>query len=262
LRKITALAVAGVLAVAASMAFAAQTNTYTVTGKVTPVKVGTKKKPTPVQLYFGYTVAEVDGKRPALIDQYEIFFENGQTNAGLFPKCSAESIDAAQSDSHCPKGSLMGTGNVENKSGSSSDETSQALSCHLDLRLHNGGVVGGEQHFTLYLHGAQDPDPAKNCPLAVDKAIDAKFVKRSNGTALVFAVDDSLLNPAPGFDNAVVYVESTVNKVTTKVKGKTRGFFESKGKCGSDKKSEISVTFRQRDDGKKSTVKSTTKCTD
>ena len=260
MRKITALAVAGTLAVVASMAFAAQTNTYTVEGNVTPVKVGTKAKPTPVELFFGYTVAEVDGKRPALIDQYEIFFENGQTNAGLFPKCTAASIDAAQSDSHCPKGSLMGTGIVQNKAGSSTDETSQAVTCNLTLRLHNGGVEGKRQFFTLYLHGAPDPDPAKNCPLALDKAIKAEFVKKRNGTALVFKVDDTLLNPAPGFDNAVVNVESTVNKVTKKVKGKTRGFFESAGKCGTDKTSEINVTFRQRNDGKKSTVKSTTKC--
>lgn len=261
MRKIIALAVAGVLAVVASMAFAAQTNTYTVTGKVTPVKVS-KKKATPVQLYFGYTVAEKSGNRPALIDQYDIFFENGQTNAGLFPKCTAAQIDAAQSDAGCPKGSLMGTGNVENKAGATSDETSQAVNCHLDLRLHNGGVVNGVQHFALYLHGAPNSDPAKNCPLAVDKAIDARFIKRRNGTSLVFDVDDTLLHPTTGFDNAVVFVESTVNKVTKKVDGKTRGFFESKGKCGSDKKSEISVTFRQANDGSKQTVKSTTTCTD
>ena len=63
----------------------------------------------------------------------------------------------------------------------------------------------------------------------------------------MFKVDQTLLHPAPGFDNAVVKVESTIRKaVVKKVKGKKRGFFESAGKCRK-KKSAIKVTFHQVD---------------
>jgi hypothetical protein len=251
--RILAVAIAGLMAFAA-IAFAAQENTYTVEGSVTPSKVGTKKKPTPVQLKFGYTVSEKSGKRPGLINQYDIFFENGQVNTKVAKVCTAAQIDAAQSDAGCPKGSLVGTGNVENQAGATTDETANTITCHLDLRIHNGG----NNHLTLYLHGGPDSDPAKNCPLAVDKAIDARFVKRSNGTSLVFEVDDTLLHPAPGFDNAVVDVNSTINKITKKIGGKTRGFFESAGKCKGGK-SQVKVTFRQVS-GAKQDVSNTMKC--
>ena len=252
--RIISLAIAGIMALTAVVAFATQTNTYTVKGSVSPNKVGTKTKPTPVLLKFGYTVSEQSGKRPALIDQYDIFFENGQVNTKLFPKCSAASIDAAQSDAACPKGSLVGSGNVENKAGATSDESANTISCHLDLKLYNEG----NQHMALYLHGAPNSDPAKNCPLSIDKAIDARFIKRTRGTSLVFNVDQTLLHPAPGFDNAVVNVNSTVNKLTKTVAGKKRGFFESAGKCRNHK-SAIKVTFRQVS-GTKSTVTSTAAC--
>ena len=254
--RILAVAVAGLLTFAA-VAFAVQENTYTVNGAVSPTKTGTKKKPTPVQLKFGYTVGEKSGKRPGLINQYDIFFENGQVNTQWFPKCTADQIDAEQTDANCPKGSLVGTGNVENQAGATSDESANSIKCHLDLRIHNAG----NNHLTLFLSGgptaggASDP---KNCPLTVAKAIDARFVKKSNGTSLVFDVDDTLLHPAPGFDNAVVHVESTVNKMTVKKGGKTRGFFESAGKCRGGK-SAIKVTFRQVS-GAKTTVTSTAKC--
>jgi hypothetical protein len=240
-----------------AIAFAVQENTYTVTGGVVPSKVGTKKKPTPVLLNFDYTVAEKSGKRPALIDQYDIFFENGQVNTSFFPVCSQAKIDQDQTDANCPKGSLMGTGNVENKAGSTADENSQPLSCHLDLKIYNAG----KQHAALYLKGGpNDPRGAdKSCPLDVNKAIDATFVKRATGTSLVFNVDQTLLHPTTGFDNAVVQVKSTIRKATKKVKGKTRGFFESAGKCRNHK-SAIKVTFHQVN-GTSQTVSSTAKCT-
>jgi hypothetical protein len=252
--RIISLAVAGLLAVTA-IAVAAQVNTYTVKGGVSPTKIGTKAKPTPVSLKFDYTVGEATGKRPALIDQYDIFFENGQVNTSYFPKCTAATIDAAQSDSGCPKGSLMGQGNVENATGATSNESDRSLSCHLDLKIYNAG----NQHAALYLHGEQSSDPAKNCPLALDKAIDAKFVKRATGTSMVFTVDPTLLHPAPGFDNAVVQVKSNIRRATVTKAGKKRGFFESAGKCRGGK-SAIKVTFHQVD-GTSKTVQTTGKCT-
>ena len=53
-------------------------------------------------------------------------------------------------------------------------------------------------------------------------------------------------------------VESTIKKVTTKVKGKKVGFFESTN-CKSTQ--QISVTFTQESDGSNKTAKTTVPCT-
>jgi hypothetical protein len=235
--RVIALAVVGLMAFAA-VALALQENRYTVTGSVSPTKSGTKKKPKAVALNFGYTVNEKSGKRPALIKKYSIHFAGIQVNTNFFKGCSAAKIDAAQSDAGCPKGSLMGTGRVENATGSSANESDRSLSCHLTLKLYNSR----HNKAAIYLHGEQNPDPTKNCPLAIDKAIDASFVRNSTGTALQFTVDDTLLHPAPGFDNAVVLVKSTVRRATTTVKGRTRGWFETWGRCINHKRA-ITVTF-------------------
>jgi hypothetical protein len=235
--RILAVAVLGLLAFA-TVAFAVQENEYTVNGKVTPTKAGTKKKPVPIGLNFGYTVSEKTGKRPALIDKYKIHFAGLQVNSAVAKTCTAAKIDAAQSASVCPKGSLIGTGDVENQSGSSTDENANTITCHLELSVFNSG----KNKAALFLEGGPSSDPAQNCPLTVAKAIDANFVRDAKGTALVFNVDDQLLHPAPGFDNAVVLVKSTIKKLTKKIKGKTRGYFESIGGC-TNKKRAITVTF-------------------
>jgi hypothetical protein len=235
--RILALAVAGLM-VFAAVALAVQENTYTVNGKVTPTKTGSKKKPVPVGLDFGYTVAEKSGNRPALINKYTIHFAGLQVNSKVAKTCTAAKIDAAQTDSVCPKGSLIGTGDVENQSGATSDETANTITCHLNLSVYNAG----NRKAALFLEGGPSSDPAENCPLTVAKAIDANFVRNKTGTALVFTVDDQLLHPAPGFDNAVVLVKSTIKKLTKKIKGKTRGYFESWGGC-KNKKRAITVTF-------------------
>jgi len=235
--RILAIAVVGLMAFAA-VAFALQENTYTVNGSVSPTKSGTKKHPKPVALKFGYTVAEKSGKRPGLIRKYTIGFSGLQVNTNFFKGCTAAKIDAAQSDAGCPKGSLMGTGSVENAAGASSDETSKDVSCHLDLKLYNSR----NNKAAIYLHGAPNSDPAKNCPLSIDKAIDANFVRTAGGTSLVFTVDNTLLHPAPGFDNAVVLVGSNIRKATVKKNGKTRGWFESIGGCKNNKRA-ITVKF-------------------
>jgi hypothetical protein len=251
--RIIAVTVMGLLCLSA-VAFAAQVNTYTVTASTSPTKAGTKKKPVPIQLKFNYTVAEKSGQRPALINKYDINFGGVVVNTKLFPGCSADTINQTQSDASCPKGSLMGTGNVENQTGPTSDPSQHSITCHLDLKIYNSG----KNHAALYLHGAQTNDPKTNCPLAVDRAIDAKFVKKSTGTSLVFSVDNTLLHPITGFDNAVVQVQSTISKVTKKSKGVKHGFFDSAGGCKKHKRT-VKVTFTQVD-GSSQNVTNTAKC--
>ena len=258
MRKLIMLTVAGLLAFTA-VAFALQENEYSVTGAVLPKDSGTKKAPKPSSIKFGYKVQEKDGKRPGLIKKYDIQFAGMQVNTNFFPGCSADRIDSEQTDVNCPKGSLLGEGNVENIAGPSNDEANTATKCHLELKVYNAR----NNKAALYLTGGPSPagpsDP-DHCPLTIAKAIEANFVRSPVGVSLQFTVDETLLHPVGGFDNAVVDVNSFLPKKTKKVKGKTRGYFESIGRC-KNKKRAITVTFTPENGTPSQTAQRLTPCT-
>jgi hypothetical protein len=226
--------------VAAAVAFAAQTNTYTVTGKVLPTKAGTKKNPKPVGLNFDYTVGEANGQRPSPVKSYNIAFDGLRVNGARFAKCTAAKINAAQTDAGCPKKAAVGAGKVVIISGPRSDPTNKSIMCHLDLTVYNGGAGKA----ALFLRGGpNDPRGAAfSCPIAVSQAIDANYIANSKGTSLRFNVQGALLHPAAGLDNAVVQVKSTIKRLTTRYKGRTVGYYESIGGCVAGKRN-ITVTF-------------------
>ena len=229
--------IAALVFVAAALAV---TNTYTVTAKVTPAKSGTKKKPTPIQLNFNYTVGETSGLRPSVITKYAIGFGGIVSDGKDFAKCTAAAINNANPPRNqvCPAGSAVGKGNVENIAGPTSDPTNKATTCHLDLTIYNGG----QGQAALYLFGSTT-NPNGKCPLAVDQAIPATYTSGPDGgTSLVFSVPPSLAHPLPGFDNSVVQVASSINKITKRVHGKTVAYYASKGGCKSHKRRVI-VTF-------------------
>jgi hypothetical protein len=225
-------AVVAVLAtalIAASVAYAAQVNTYTVTGSTKPAKAGSKKKPVALRLDFDYTVGEQSGQRPSPVKRYTIGFYGLRTNGKLFPACTAAKINAAQSDSGCPKGSLVGTGAVSNAAGATSNPADKTIPCDLDLSIYNSG----RNRAALFLHGGPP-----QCAVTISQAIDAKFVRfAGHGSALQFEVPAALLHPIPGVDNAVVRVKASIKKL----RRKGHGYFESIACQGA--KRPIQVTF-------------------
>jgi hypothetical protein len=234
MRRIRLLALtASALLVLAASAFAAQLNTYTVSGSISPSTAGSSKKPVPVAVKFGYTVGEQAGQRPALVKQYSIKFDGLRVNGAAFPKCTAAAINKAGDDSACPTKAVVGTGTVKNFAGASNDPASKALACTLTLKVYNSGKNKG----ALYLRGGP---PA--CPLQVSQAIDANYIASATGVTLRFNVGGTLHHPVAGVDNAVVSVTSSIKKLTTKVKGKTVGYYESVGGCRAGKRN-ITVTF-------------------
>jgi len=240
MRKVTALAAAVIAAlVVAAVAQAAQVNTYTVTGKTSPAKPGSKKKPVPISLDFDYTVGEESGQRPSPVKRYTIGFYGVKSNGGLFPKCTAASINAAQSIANCPKGSIVGSGFIINASGSTSDPNDKSIECNLNLTVVNGG----QGRAAIFLQGGPSTIvQGKPCVIGISQAIDARYVSfDGGGTALQFDVPANLLHPIGGLDNAVVQVQSTIKKLTVKKGGKTRGYYESVGCKG--KQRPISVDF-------------------
>jgi hypothetical protein len=253
MRKKVIAAVGLVALVAVSVAAAAQVNTYSVTGSTNPTKAGSKKKPVPVALSFNYTVGEATGQRPSPIKHYKISFDGIVAHGDAFPKCTAAQINAKSppSDSGCPKGSLVGSGNVENLAGATSDPTKK-LSCHIDLKVYNAGA--GAQ--ALYLKGGPNPDLKKNCPVPTNQAIPTVLSKRGGTFSDEFDVPPNLLHPAGvGYDNAVVQVASSFPKKISSGKGKKAsaakgkkkqgkkvGYFESTGGCKGGKR-KVSVEF-------------------
>jgi hypothetical protein len=225
-------ALCAMLAITA-VAFAAQVNTYTVSGKVTPTTAGTKAKPVPVAVDFGYTVDEATGQRPALIKRYSINFTGLKSNGGAFPKCTADAINKAGDDSACPTKAVVGTGDISNLAGPTNDPANRALACALKLKVYNSGAGKA----ALYLRGGP---PA--CPLQVSQAIPAKYVTKGNVMSLQFDVGGTLHHPVAGVDNAVVKVTSKIKKLTATVKGKKVGYYEAIGGCKGGKRA-ITVTF-------------------
>lgn len=243
---------AGVFGIVA-VAYAA--NTYTVSqANVTPTKSGTARHPKPSMVQFGYQVGSTDGNRPNVTTDYVISFGKGVTsNAALFSLATSKAATNARltcsiakagytsgASPNCPSTAKAGSGSVENLAGATADPT-QKIPCHLNLTIFvgDGKTVPAANNdgkpvrndLVLALKGGPNPNAALNCPLAVDAAIPAQFVKVGGGAALTFHVKQNpFQQPQPGVSNAVVKVTSTVGK-TIKVKvGRSfvrRGLFET-----------------------------------
>ena len=140
---------------------------------------GTKAKPIPTGLKFGFQVEESDPtKRATVIEQYAIGSEGLVANPKLFPKCAFTDSNDATVPAKCNK-ALVGTGLVKNGAGPSTDQSLAASTpCNLELRLYNDG-----DGMTLRLDSNGKPAPADftsdtvGCLLPIATAINGKFVK-------------------------------------------------------------------------------------
>ena len=247
MRKLWVIGAAAVLVLAlAAIAYAqTQDNTYTVVASTSPTNAGTSKKPVPTSVTFNYTVGESHGLRPSPIKKYSIGLKGIVVNGSLFPKCSATQLKAANGIANCAK-AKVGSGFVENLTGATNNPDPNApnnrVTCNLELSVYNAGARKG---LLLLEGGASETDPRRQCPLDFGPSngiIDANYVSGGGQTALEFNVPNELLHPAPGLDNAVTNVRSKIARKTKRVKGKTRGYYESVGGCKKGKRP-VTVTF-------------------
>lgn len=236
-KTIAAALVAALVLAAAAFAASSQINTYKVTAKTSPITAGSTKKPVPVSLTFKYDIGETNNQRPAVVDQYAIKFAGIWVNQKGVKTCSAQQINARQSNVICPKGSLVGTGKISNTVGLTSDPTSKAAECTLSLHIYNSP----KNHAALYI-GA--PDQSEKCAgVPLSQAIDAAYTRSGTSTTLRFAVPSTLNHPgSPTISNAVTSVSSTINRIRV---GKV-GYYSSVGGC-LKKKRNVTVTFHQED---------------
>jgi hypothetical protein len=236
----TVCVLVGVLLVAA-VAMAAE-NRYSVDGSTSPTKAGKKSKPMPVGIKFDYAISEVAGKRPLPVLTYSIRFAGMQVNTQAFPGCTPAQTENG-GPAACPKKSIVGSGYIENQTGATANPDDRSIHCNAKLTVINSRNGKG----IVFVEGSPDAtDPREKCDIPLASPIEAKFVKRGNAAAMEFTVPPNLLHPLPTLDNAVVRVESTINRVTARYKGRKRGFFESTGGCVKGKRN-ITVFFTTED---------------
>jgi len=259
MKKLAILVVAMSFAVVSTAQ--ARENDPTITEfKTTSTKAGTTKKPVPTGLTFNYSIAEATGLRPIPVTRYSIRVGGMRVNTQPFAKCTAASINAAAStgtgNRNCPSGSIVGTGEIEAIVGNEANPADQATKCFLRLTIHNSG----NNKAAIFLKGDPNGPPGRECAVDPNQAIDASFVRSSAGTALNFNVPASpfrsYLNGA--LEVSVTRVQSTIKKVTKRVRGKVRGFFESTGGCVGGRR-QIQVTMND-EEGKTNRVSRNTPC--
>lgn len=256
MRRITVPLIAIVVLAIAAVAYAAQDNTYTVTGSTTSTKAGTSKKPHNTGLKFGYTVGEAAGQRPNVIKTYAIRVAGMKVNTQAFPKCPATSVDQFD-PSDCPSGAKVGTGFIKNAAGDRNDPSDKSVPCNARLDVYNKGNNKG----VIFIQGSQtSSDPRTRCAINLGAGIDARWIRSQGGksSTLQFSVPDSLLHPLPTLSNAVTDVSSTITSSTRKYKGKRVSFYQSVGGCVRGKRN-ITVTFKP-ESGPQGTAQHLAKC--
>ncbi len=249
MRKVRFLALAVVAAFGLSAVAYAQAggNEYTVNGK-TQYPGGSKKKPKLGGFSFSFTIKAPGDTIPTVVKTFNLLVEGTQVNTSVAKTCSPTAMDSAQSDSVCPKGSLIGTGTIGDAVGHSGAPFSSAVYCDLPVKIYNSG----KNKAALWIK-AGPPD----CLAAVAQTVPAKWVKTSKGTALQFTVPDGLRHQL-GLDLAVTSATTNFKNITKKVKGKKVGYFSSIG-C-KDGKRDIVGKFTDESGASKTITKTLPKC--
>jgi hypothetical protein len=258
MRKIWIALACAVVAALSVAAVASAVNTYEVDiAKATKGK-GTKNKPKPAALAFGYEVDDSEDLRPEVIRQYRIAAEGLATFPKARPDCTFNQAtdptvtDPAQLSRACRK-AFVGKGTISNEAGAPNDRT-QKLPCNVKLTLIN--ISSGDPRYPETQRAIRknggiairiDTDPP-DCPIPVHEALAAPYydvkIQGIPTSELRFTVPDTLAHPG-GLDNSVVDVTSKIEKKKGKVriKGKRRtvGFYSLVGRKGRTRT--VRVTF-------------------
>ena len=218
-KSLSAVAVVVGTASVTAVAFAGGTgDTYTTTAKAG--SGGSASKPVPVSASFHFDAAGAGGGRPVTPKEVNFIWEGIKENGASFPKCTAAEIDVAQSDSVCPKGSLVATGVIEAILGPEGNRTSN-VGCVKQLKLYNSG----KGRTTLFPTG----DPSKCAGVGYQPPIDMPWKTVKGARQLRLPFPENISHPLPGIEGAFASLELKLKKMTVKKKGKKIGYLESKG---------------------------------
>jgi hypothetical protein len=225
---ITSTAIAALVLSAAALAAAGSFNTYTATVSVSPSGAGTTAKPVADGFRTLLTASGTSGNRAAPLTDIKTTIYGLKSNGKDFPTCSATKIAASKSDSFCPKGALVAQGPVKSLLGAAIQPTSAGTPCNPYLHVWNAGqgkltfffVIIPPKYICATLStGASAPYPGtltqsgKNMVMNVPLPPDVSTA--AGGLTGVYA--------------SLISEDLSWKKQTTKVKGKTVGYFQSVG---------------------------------
>lgn len=224
-------------------------NTYAVTGKVTPAKAGSKKKPVAVSLATSSTTTEASGQRPAVVSRYSSSTTGIRVNGKAFPTCEASRIEAAGSDTGCPKGSQIGKSTAVVKSGVTENQADQTYTCNLTIRLFNA------KHNHVAIHLLADPSACDGN--AVNNVIDGKWTVTSKKATFTYTTPSAQSHSVADISSATVATTTVYKKVTRKYKGKKVGYLEAIG-CKKGKR--ITIGTFTTEGGQVASARASQKC--
>ena len=169
-----------------------------------------------------------------------------------FPKCTAAQIDAAQSDSVCPKGSLIGSVSpAEAALGPVSDPT-QSVSCKgKTISIYNAGA----SKVTWFTEG-----PGEQCAgVGYLAPFTAALKKVGNSTHTTLTWPPNIVQPLPGVEGGFNLTNTTYFKVAGKPKKGKKGksFYATSIACKGSRDFTVIIVDTE---GKKTTNTTAGKC--
>ncbi len=220
---LAALVVAGVATATTTTTF----NSYGGSLTAAPKVAGSTAKPSPAGLTEVLAAASAQtGLNAAPLTDVKWTIYGLKVDSKDFPTCSAVSIEAAKTDTGCPKGSLVASGNVVAAVGPT-NRTGSTIPCDPLLHVYNSGagklafffVITGAHQCAGQVTGAAAPYPGTITP-------------GPGGTL----VEDSPLPPDTSTNAAGIGLYASLtnenlvwSKATKKVHGKTVSFLSSVG---------------------------------
>ena len=183
MRKIAFLAVTALVLIAATVAYAAHVNEYTVNGSTSADHEGSNvEKPTPIGVKFGFTVGEASNNRPAVVEKYTITLRRHSRQHRASRRSTAKTTLDAKGPSGCPSKSLVGTGFIANNTGTTNNEADKSIQCNAALSVLN---LGWQQGLDLRPGRPEPADPRRKCPIELAAAIPATFRNTTTGAGAV-----------------------------------------------------------------------------
>jgi hypothetical protein len=231
-RTIIIGAALAVLVIAAVAAAATTFNSYTANLTFRPSKAGSVTNASPLGFTQTYAISGTGttngqpNRAAPLIDQ-QILAYGIRTNGKYFPTCSSARLAARKSDRFCPRNALVGTGVSHALLGAANSPSATGAPCNVGIHIWNAGA--GRVTFFLYT----DPTHGLTCGgLTTGAAAPYPATAQRRGKFLLI---DTPLPPdvstkagnLAGVYSAIINETIKFNRLTTRVRGKTVGYFES-----------------------------------
>lgn len=224
MRRIVVVATALAVLIAAASAFAATgaINTYTASLKFSPNKTGSGKAPSSMGFTQKYVANGTGGNRTAPLTDVKTTIYGMASDGKDFPTCSLAKIQAAKSDTGCPKGALVASGSITATLGPVTDTSAtspQNAPCNPLLDVWNAGQ-GKVVYFFV--------DTAPN-HLCANGAVPTGFVGPFPGTIKTVGKNLVMNTPIPS------YVSFPLSGVAGSLTGETLNWKNLSKKLGNGK---------------------------